>query len=791
MKKHIYLSLLLFCSALASSLHAQVEGTYTDTGYIFHPTSSRPLMLRKDVYKIGDSTYRTSLADLEGLNYFFTFQVDATNHLVNWQADGSTPGATASGFMTSDNPGGFYYYPDTTHGYTSDVYNNTYDPATGTFYLHYGYGYLGGQAAFSRQIYEKLRYQQLFLPSVTSISPDSGTTGAAVTITGSQFLLATSLYIGGRLTPDFTVVSDSVMTATIASGKTGEVVVYNADFNGYASGVNFSYTPPTVTDTTWKPAGNVGFSAGSSNYVSIATAPGGLPYVVYQDKANGNKAMVMRLDSGGIWQAVGGAPSEGATSYTNIAIGTDGVPYIAYIDSAKYARAITVQRFVKGVWEYVGTRGFDTISAPYGAKVALALDNANRPYVLSLHGDSKNYDVHALYFDGSQWQYVGGPANYDLPFVSGLGDADLAIDKVTNSVYVVSDKRDSGYATTVVRFENGSWQTIGGIFGGRTNGAFYLSIKTDNNGVPVVSMQDDDGRERVTVYRLTGTDWQPVGNPYFSNGHCYYVAMAIDGSNTPYVLYQDYSYNALGTVMKNVGAGDTTSTGWITIGARGFANSAYYTAHTIAYSGAGHIYVAFPDSSQGYKVTVLQVDAPPSSTLPVSLAGFSAKADGNRNAIVSWQTSSEVNTAYFTVQRSVDGVLFTDRDKVTAAGTGGSYAYRYNDDLSGVPAATVYYRLQTKDKDGSVRTSDIVSVALTGSKLITIRPNPAHSYAVISCSVAGKKTITVMDMNGKKVFAKSTANMTETVAVSSFAKGTYFVRIEYAGGSEVNKLIIE
>ena len=794
MKKHFYTCTLLLCAFLFHYLPATAqEGDYLFSGYFFHPTSSRAISGEKIVVKINDSTYQTAIGDLYGSGYLFNFQIDANNKLVNWHAVGTTPLEPASGFMTVDNPGNFSYYPDTTQGFTSDVYNNTYDPATRTFYFHYGYGVNStGQSGYSRQIYETVTYFRELLPLVYSVSPDNGTTGTEVTITGKYFTGATQVRFGGRLAADFTVVSDSVVTAIVGSGLTGSVQVYNADITAFTSSVLFTYTPPVVTDTTWKPAGNAGFSAGAANFVSIATAPGGLPYVVYQDGANSNKAMVMKLDSvSGTWQAVGNAPSAGATSYTNIAIGSDGVPYIAYVDSSINRNVITVQRFVNNAWEYVGKPGFDSVVAPYGAKVALALDSANHPYVLSMSGSTKNYNVHALYFDGSGWQSVGGLANYNLPFVSGQGDADLAIDKATNSVYVVSDKSDSGYQATVVKFANGSWSTIGSVFGGSKNGAFYPSIKIDRNGTPLVSMQDDDGRERVSVYRFSGSSWQPVGDPYFSNGHCYYVAMALDGNNTPYVLYQDYSYNALGTVMKNVGAGDTTSTGWVTVGARGFANSAYYTAHAIAYSGAGHIYIAFPDSAQGYKVTVLQVDAPPSSILPVALLSFSATATNNRSAMVNWQTSNEVNAASFIIQRSTDGVHFTNIGKVAATGTGGTHTYNYQDNLSGISAEKVYYQLLMTDKDGSSKQSKIVSVAVNSNKLITLQPNPARNYAVVTCNVAGKKTITVTDMNGRNVFTKTTANNSETINVASFAKGMYMVRTTYAGGVSVQKLLVE
>jgi len=136
------------------------EANYKTTGFVFHPSVPRAL---DDGKYLTTVTATRSLAGLGDLypDYSFEFDVDASNALTNWGAVGAAPPEPASGFMTADNPGSVDYSaaaPDKpgTDPWVQSTYNNTYDPATKTFWMHYGYG--GGstsQNGFTRQFYEK------------------------------------------------------------------------------------------------------------------------------------------------------------------------------------------------------------------------------------------------------------------------------------------------------------------------------------------------------------------------------------------------------------------------------------------------------------------------------------------------------------------------------------------------------------------------------------------------------------------------------------------------------------
>jgi Domain of unknown function (DUF1735) len=146
---------------VAINIKNQYDGDYLATGYFFHPSSPRGYTDRaKTVSTVGPITSSTELGDLGGLNYFYNFDVIAGNVVSNFGIAGSAaPPPPSSGFFTADNPGGVVYSP-TVPGvgqWVQTTYNNTYNPTTKTFFLHYGYG-VGStnQNGWTRNVYERL-----------------------------------------------------------------------------------------------------------------------------------------------------------------------------------------------------------------------------------------------------------------------------------------------------------------------------------------------------------------------------------------------------------------------------------------------------------------------------------------------------------------------------------------------------------------------------------------------------------------------------------------------------------
>ncbi len=171
--------------------------------------------------------------------------------------------------------------------------------------------------------------------------------------------------------------------------------------------------------------------------------------------------------------------------------------------------------------------------------------------------------------------------------------------------------------------------------------------------------------------------------------------------------------------------------------------------------------------------------------LPVSLLQFTA--NNLTTAIkLQWNTSAQVNSNHFEVERSVDARTFTNIGKVYAnAGTTGvqSYSLLDNEAIS-LKAPVLYYRLKMVDKDGSFTYSTIIKVNLKVNHFnITIAPNPVRD--VITVTIAGMQTaktiIDITDASGRIVRQLSTGMnvsvLQQTINLNDLSPGNYALRL--------------
>ncbi|MBU7005989.1 stalk domain-containing protein [Phosphitispora fastidiosa] len=380
---------------------------------------------------------------------------------------------------------------------------------------------------------------------------------------------------------------------------------------------------PVYAASTWETVGNTGFSAGWSEYTSMAMDSSGKPYVVYQDDGNGLKATVMKYN-GTSWQAVGDPGfSAGMVRYTSIAIDGSGMPYVVYRDEANDNKA-TVMNYNGTSWEVVGNAGFSAGTADYAS---IAIDDNGTPYVVYQDGGN---DVKAtvMKYNGTSWEAVGS-AGFSP---GGVEYTSIAIDN-SGKLYVAY--RD-GYElynnkATVMKYNGTSWEAIGnpGFSAGK---AAYTSLAIDDTGTLYVAYQDLGMDYKATVMTYSGNSWEVVGNAGFSPSWAVTTSIAIDGSGTPYVAYKDVGSNDKASVMKYNG------TRWESVGSPGFsAGGTNYTS--IAIDGSGVLYVAYMDGENSGKTTVMKYGSTvPAATTPPVTGIMATKS--NVNVIVNGKAVS-------------------------------------------------------------------------------------------------------------------------------------------------------
>ena len=127
-----------------------------------------------------------------------------------------------------------------------------------------------------------------------------------------------------------------------------------------------------------------------------------------------------------------------------------------------------------------------------------------------------------------------------------------------------------------------------------------------------------------------------------------------------------------------------------------------------------------------YNVTALQGNVVISSPLPVTWRYFTA-VEKEAGMQLSWGTAAERNNRRFVVERSTDGVSFTDLQSLSgASNSDGANDYSYMD--SNVPLGKVFYRIRQEDEDGSYTWSKVIAVVKASVKAdLHVWPNPAKN----------------------------------------------------------------
>ena len=183
--------------------------------------------------------------------------------------------------------------------------------------------------------------------------------------------------------------------------------------------------------------------------------------------------------------------------------------------------------------------------------------------------------------------------------------------------------------------------------------------------------------------------------------------------------------------------------------------------------------------------------------LPVTLLSFRAQASGH-DALVTWATAQEVNSANFVVERSANGVEFTAVATLAGRGTSTQRAdYHFLDRNAGAQAGIRYYRLRQNDTDGKFAYSGISVVTFDGKGTrgpVSLSPNPATAAVTLDLSTlpAGTYRVEILGAEGRKV-AEFPARGGEQnpISTQALAKGVYLLRISGNDVRQTLKLVKE
>jgi hypothetical protein len=185
--------------------------------------------------------------------------------------------------------------------------------------------------------------------------------------------------------------------------------------------------------------------------------------------------------------------------------------------------------------------------------------------------------------------------------------------------------------------------------------------------------------------------------------------------------------------------------------------------------------------------------------LPVSFTEVNAVVN-NKNAIVNWKVSNELNINNYKIERSANGSTFNEIGTVAASGNTTSVkSYSFTDiaPLSGIN----YYRIKSIGLSGEVKYSKIVKVVFNNDKVaFTISPNPVNINRELALDVksipSGKYDIALYDFSGRKVYTSSwrktdNNNVLHIKLPSTLPSGDYRLCIKNPWNNFCESLIIK
>jgi len=120
--------------------------------------------------------------------------------------------------------------------------------------------------------------------------------------------------------------------------------------------------------------------------------------------------------------------------------------------------------------------------------------------------------------------------------------------------------------------------------------------------------------------------------------------------------------------------------------------------------------------------------------LPVDFLGMEVECSNGGYNTVTWKTASESNSDYFVLERSRDGIHWTEITELKAAGTSNKENHYTHYDLGAGRYFEGYYQLTQVDYDGKFKIYDPVSVQCNkeAEYQVAVYPNPVTDKMLVT-----------------------------------------------------------
>src|SRR5690554_840472 len=184
-------------------------------------------------------------------------------------------------------------------------------------------------------------------------------------------------------------------------------------------------------------------------------------------------------------------------------------------------------------------------------------------------------------------------------------------------------------------------------------------------------------------------------------------------------------------------------------------------------------------------MTIASVNS--TTPLPVGLTSFTAGC--NRNSIeMVWETETETNNDYFTVEKSIDGLNFESFNILKGNGSKSTPSIYQISDLNRIWGIT-YYRLSQTDFDRKATIIKTISSNCNSDSGVIFHPNPTKEgvYVTLSSGIEESFEIAVYSMLGKLI---STHNIDGSTWIPlPNTSGLYMLKYKINDVEKVEKIV--
>lgn len=346
---------------------------------------------------------------------------------------------------------------------------------------------------------------------------------------------------------------------------------------------------------------------------------------------------------------------------------------------------------------------------------------------------------------------------------------------------VLSDLSPNGYDGNLTNMNPASdWVLSGAAVGDQSTylytgtwaGQSITLNSTANGNVTIDNVTHGTNPRGIHIYRVDNYPNTQSGiTQGLGSNNVYYGTFVADPRNYSYDLNYDYTnYPDAVAEWSNVtlyNRDDNSDATWTDMG----STNVMYNLDETGITNRGEFVIA--------STTI---------TLPVELTLFDVYPQ-DQQAVVYWETETEINNSHFDVLRSSDGQNWEIIGTLDGKGnTTDKTEYQLIDSnpLSGVS----YYRLKQVDYDGEFELSDIRSFQLTNLP-IRLYPNPTQNLLTIS-GIKEYSKISVYDLFGRRISMLFEINGHKAeLSFKDHPKGVYIVQIQTGDQKEVHRIVAQ